>query len=65
MRNNPPVPFRQLDIVRAMKSAERGGLAIGHVEVVTKDGTTIRVFGTSAAPKSEWDEATAKLQASG
>jgi len=63
MRNNPPVPFRQLDIVRAMRSAEKGGLDIGHVEVVTRDGTTIRVFGSGTVPKNEWHEATAKLQA--
>jgi len=32
-----------------MRSAEKGGLDIGHVEVVTKDGTVIRVFGTGAS----------------
>jgi len=42
-----------------MKSAEKGGLAIGHVEVVTKDGTTIRVFGkgaTESATANPWDK---------
>jgi hypothetical protein len=40
-----------------MRSAEKGGLAIGHVEVVTKDGTTIRVFGKSAenTATNSWD----------
>jgi hypothetical protein len=56
-----PYLFKQKDVVRAMRSAEKGGLVIGHVEVVTKDGTTIRVFGPSGeTPKSEWDEALAK-----
>jgi len=58
-------PFKVRDVVRAMRSAEKGGLSVGHVEVVTKDGTTIRVFGAATAPKTEWDEATAKLQANG
>ena len=55
--------FKLKDVVRAMKSAEQGGLAIGHVEVVTKDGTTIRVFGPSgeaSKAQSEWDETLAK-----
>jgi len=42
--------FKQKDVVRAMRSAKAGGLAtIGHVEIVTKDGTTIRVFGEGSA----------------
>ena len=44
-------PFKLKDVIRAMKSAEKGGLAIGHVEVVTRDGTTIRVFGKSTDQK--------------
>jgi len=39
-----------------MKSAEKGGMAIGHVEVVTRDGTTIRVFGKDADPKTDAPE---------
>jgi hypothetical protein len=48
--SSPPVgkrsrdPFKQRDVVRAMKSAEKAGLAIGGVEVVTKDGVTIRIL---------------------
>jgi len=41
--------FKKHDVVRAMRSAEKGGMDIGHVEVVTKDGTTIRVFGKTPA----------------
>jgi hypothetical protein len=54
--------FKQKDVVRAMKSAEKGGLAIGHVEVVTTDGTTIRVFGsgTGKVPQNDWDKALTK-----
>jgi hypothetical protein len=53
--SKPPVglrgrlPFKQKDVVRTMRSAEKGGLTIGHVEVVTKDGVTIRVFGKGSA----------------
>jgi hypothetical protein len=49
--------FRQRDVVRAMKSAEAGGLAIGSVEVACKDGTIIRVFGKSAEiiATNPWD----------
>jgi hypothetical protein len=42
-------PFKQRDVVRAMRSAEAAGLTIGGVEVVTKDGTIIRVLGKDAA----------------
>ena len=56
--------FKQKDVVRAMKSAEKGGLAIGRVEVVTKDGTTIRVFGKETASKpNEFDSWMAKRDA--
>jgi hypothetical protein len=36
--------FKQRDVTRAVRSAQAAGLAIGGVEVVTKDGTTIRVL---------------------
>jgi len=51
--------FKYKDVLRAMRSARAGGLAIGGVEVVTKDGTTIRVFGSkdsAAAQGNPWDE---------
>jgi hypothetical protein len=52
--------FKVRDVVRAMRSAKAGGLAtIGGVEVVTKDGTTIRVFGSkdsTTAQSNPWDE---------
>jgi hypothetical protein len=49
--------FKQKDVVRAMRSAEAGGLAISGVEVVTKDGITIRVFGKDVGRSANpWDE---------
>jgi len=48
--------FKLSDVVRAMRSAEAGGLAIGGLEVVTKDGTTIRVLGKGAEHAANpWD----------
>jgi hydrogenase maturation factor len=47
-RRGRPNIFRQRDLVRAMRSAAAGGVAIGSVEVACKDGTVIRVFGKSA-----------------
>jgi hypothetical protein len=41
-------PFKRRDVERAMKSARAEGLEIGAVEVVTHDGTRIRVFGKDA-----------------
>jgi hypothetical protein len=42
-------PFKRRDVERAMKSARAEGLEIGAVEVVTHDGTRIRVFGKDAS----------------
>jgi hypothetical protein len=48
--------FKLTDVVRAIRSAEAGGLAIGGVEVVTKDGTTIRVLSKGAEHAANpWD----------
>jgi hypothetical protein len=55
--------FKFKDVVRAMRSAKAGGMeSIDAVEVVTKDGTTIRVFGkagersAAAHDGNPWDE---------
>jgi hypothetical protein len=48
-------PFKQRDVVRAMRSAQAAGLAIGSVEVVTKDGTTIRILPKNTAEHAEGD----------
>ena len=39
--------FKQRDVTRAVRSARAAGLAIGGVEVVTKEGTTIRILAKS------------------
>jgi hypothetical protein len=53
-------PFKQRDVTRAVRSAEAAGLAVDSVEVVTKDGVTIRVFGRDRSPVASnanpWDE---------
>jgi hypothetical protein len=59
----PPVgvrgrnPFKQRDVTRVMKSAEAAGLAIAGVEVITKDGVTIRILSKDTADHSAnpWD----------
>ena len=41
--------FKHKDVVRAMRSAKAGGMeTIEAVEVITKDGITIRVLGRDA-----------------
>jgi hypothetical protein len=53
-------PFKQRDISRVMRSAEAAGMAVTAVEVVTKDGITIRVLGrdrgepTQASDLDDW-----------
>ena len=41
-------PFKKRDVTRAVRSARAAGLAIGGVEVVTKEGTTIRILAKSS-----------------
>ena len=41
--------FRQRDVTRAVRSARAAGLSVGGVEVVTKDGTTIRILSKDTA----------------
>ena len=48
--------FRQRDVTRAVRSAQAAGLAVGGVEVVTKDGTTIRILATEKTSENPWDE---------
>ena len=47
------VHFRRRDVERAMKSARAEGLEIGAVEVTTRDGTIIKVFGKDAKPETQ------------
>jgi hypothetical protein len=49
--------FKQCDVVRAVKAAKAVGLVVAVVEVVTKDGTTIRISGQrDTAVSNPWDE---------
>jgi hypothetical protein len=66
--------FRKTDGVRAIEIARSGGLQPEMLEIVTKDGTVFRVFGSKAAAAEttpeiqsakEWDEAIAQLKAKG
>jgi hypothetical protein len=72
MGKRQPSNFRKTDYVRAVESARTSGIDPRMVEVVTKDGTTFRVYGdktpeveaahASAAAVKEWDDATEKLK---
>jgi hypothetical protein len=49
--------FRQADLMRAIKSAKASGMKVETVEVVTADGTTIRVCGPRLSTATNpWDE---------
>ena len=49
--------FKQCDVERAVRAAKAVGLVVSVVEVVTPDGTTIRICGQrDAAATNPWDE---------
>jgi hypothetical protein len=49
--------FKQADVVRAVKSAKAAGMKVETVEIVTEDGTTIRVLGKrDEAASNPWDQ---------
>ena len=50
-------PFKQKDVVRAVRSAGAAGLAVSGVEVITKDGVTIRVLAKEADQHGKADTA--------
>jgi hypothetical protein len=43
--------FKQRDVARAVRSVQAAGIAVGGVELLTKDGTTIRILTESAETK--------------
>jgi hypothetical protein len=47
--------FKQRDVTRAVRSARAAGLAVDGVEVVTKDGTTIRILSKDTAEHAGGD----------
>jgi hypothetical protein len=73
MGKRGPSSFKKLDVERAIRSAREGGVEPSMIEIETKDGVTIRVYGDKAMPASEtdentadkkvWDRETAKLKA--
>jgi hypothetical protein len=61
-----PASFKKLDALRAIKSAREAGITPTMVEIETKDGAIIRVFGATpqeVVSAKEWDEEIAKLKA--
>jgi hypothetical protein len=71
MGKRGPSSFKKLDVERAIKSAREGGVEPAMIEVVGKDGVTIRIYGDKAAAATtqevqsakEWDAEIAKLKA--
>ncbi len=49
--------FKRNDVMRAIKSARDSGISVECVEVVCKDGTTIRVVGRKSSDENinPWD----------
>jgi hypothetical protein len=52
--------FRRNDAVRALQSARDAGLVPTMIEIITKDGTTFRIYGDKAATDTTQDTAGAK-----
>jgi hypothetical protein len=62
-----PSSFKKLDALRAIKSAREAGITPTVVEIETKDGAIIRVYGGGAAgagttPDAEWEREIEKLR---
>jgi hypothetical protein len=65
-----PSSFKRLDAERAIRSARAAGIAPTMVEIETKDGVTIRVYGDKTAAETsrevmsakEWDAEIEKLK---
>jgi hypothetical protein len=62
MGKRGPSSFKKLDVERAIRSAREGGLEPGMmVEIETKDGGIIRVFGSKAAAETTKEVMDAEL----
>jgi hypothetical protein len=48
--------FKQADVERAIRSARASGMKVETVEIITPDGTTIRVSGERKCNANPWDE---------
>jgi hypothetical protein len=70
MGKRGPSAFRKLDVSRAIRSAREGGVEPAVIEVIGKDGVTIRIYGDRAAQTAtsevmttkEWDAEIEKLK---
>ena len=67
MGKRGPSSFKMLDALRAIKSAREAGITPTVVEIETKDGAIIRVYGgcnctPDTADAKAWDEEIAKLK---
>jgi hypothetical protein len=72
MGKRGPSSFKRLDVERAIRSAREGGVEPAVIEVIGKDGVTIRIYGDNAAltettedaaGKRAWDAEIEKLKA--
>jgi hypothetical protein len=71
MGKRGPSSFKKLDVARAVRASRAAGFEPGMIEIQTRDGGVIRVYGDKAAAETtrevmsaaEWDEAIAKLKA--
>jgi hypothetical protein len=48
--------FKQADVERAIRSARASGIKVETLEIITPDGTTIRVSGEKNCNVNPWDE---------
>jgi hypothetical protein len=67
MGKRGPSSFRKRDVERGIRSARDAGMVPGVVEIIGKDGVTIRVHAaapgtTEVIAASEWDKVTEKLK---
>jgi hypothetical protein len=66
MSKRGPSSFRKLDAERAIRSARAAGITPTMVEIETKDGAIIRVYGATppeVVSATEWDAEIEKLKA--
>ena len=60
MGKRGPSSFKKLDAERAIRSARAAGLEPSMVEIISKDGVTIRVYGDKMAMDTTQDTAGTK-----
>lgn len=51
-----PLPFKQADVLRAVKGARAGGMEVGRVEIDPATGRIVLVaLGSAESPKNDLD----------